>query len=175
VESNYRCRPYKQKIVAALNKIPSNGAVDLGCGLGEIGIILRKSNSVIKYYGLDRKVNVISAAKFLSRHNNNKFSTGSFESLILLDVADFNTLLVINLAHRHDPKSLVELIMSNISVNIRYLLIDAVNIEESHNNAHKHSADKLIDSGLTFKCIRKVKNIDKYRDLLVFERESLNV
>jgi precorrin-6B methylase 2 len=163
------------KIVTALDMIESNGLVDLGCGLGDIGIILRKNNSKINYYGLDRKVNAIKAAEFISRHNNNKFSIGSFESLKLLDADDYNTLLVINLAHRHDSKSLVELIMSNISVNIRYLLIDAIHIEESHNYAHKHTANKLIDLGLKFKLISKVKNIDKYRDLFVFERESLNV
>ena len=93
------------KIVTALDMIESNGLVDLGCGLGDIGIILRKNNSKINYYGLDRKVNAIKAAEFISRHNNNKFSIGSFESLKLLDADDYNTLLVINLAHRHDSKS----------------------------------------------------------------------
>ena len=62
------------KIVTALDMIESNGLVDLGCGLGDIGIILRKNNSKINYYGLDRKVNAIKAAEFISRHNNNKFS-----------------------------------------------------------------------------------------------------
>jgi|APSaa5957512535_1039671.scaffolds.fasta_scaffold05432_4 hypothetical protein len=43
VHSNYRCRPYKKKVIDVLDNIESNGVVDVGCGLGEIGIILRKN------------------------------------------------------------------------------------------------------------------------------------
>jgi 2-polyprenyl-3-methyl-5-hydroxy-6-metoxy-1,4-benzoquinol methylase len=175
VDSNYRCRPYKQKVVAALDSILSNGLVDVGCGLGEIGIILRKNNSMIKYHGLDIKTNVISAAKFLSRNNDNKYSTGSFESLSSLDFNHYNTLLLLNFTERLDPKNLVQLIVSNITVNIHFILIDTIHLNASGSYRYRHSAEELIDLGLPFKCINIIKNLDKFRDLLILERVSLNI
>jgi len=171
VYNNYRCTPYKQKVIDALDDISCDGVVEVGCGLGDIGIILRNKNSVIKYYGLDVKANVISAAKYLS--NNNKFSTGSFKSISTLDGHLYNTLLVLNMADRLDPQLLVELIMLNITVNIRYIIIDAIHIDAGEDYPYKHSAKKLIDLGITFRLIKTIKNIDKFRDLLILERARL--
>jgi hypothetical protein len=118
---------------------------------------------------------VISAAKFLSRNNNNKFTTGSFESLITLDGNCYNTILLLNFTERLAPKTLVELITSNITVNIRYIIIDAIHIDAGRQYNNKHSAEELIDLGLAFKLIKTIKNLDKFRDLLVFERASSEI
>ena len=65
--------------------------------------------------------------------------------------------------------------MSNITVNIRYIIIDSIHLNASGNYRHRHSGEKLIDLGLTFKCINTIKNLDKFRDLLILERVSLNI
>ena len=72
-------------------------------------------------------------------------------------------------------KTLVELITSNITVNIRYIIIDAIHIDAGRQYNNKHSAEELIDLGLAFKLIKTIKNLDKFRDLLVFERASSEI
>ncbi len=173
VDSNYRCRFYKYKVVDALDDISCNGVVEIGCGLGDVGIILRKKNSMIEYCGFDVKANVISAAKYLSRKNNNKFSIGSFESMSTLD-GSYNTLLMLNLLDRFDPQILVELILSNITINTRYIVMDVIHIDAGEQYQNKHSAKKLIDLGIPYKINKIIKNIDKYRDLLILETVRLD-
>jgi hypothetical protein len=170
VTSGYECRPYKARVIDALEEIPSAGLIEIGCGLGDIFTLLKKNDSTINYYGFDISTNVISTAKYLSKTNKNCFSVGSFESIKTLDSNNYNTILMLNWPHEVNPIELSELIMSNTSKNICFLIIDAIHVNQSKEFKYKHSARELIQLGLGFKLIKTVDNIDHIRDLLIFER-----
>lgn len=172
VKYNYCCMPYKQKVVNELNNLSFNCLIDLGCSLGDIGNNLNQNTATKKYIGIDRKANVISAAKFLSRRKaKNKFMVGSFELLSSKACKDSQALLLLNFVDRLPTNELVELIMSNISSNLRYLLVDCIKPNSTGKYKFKHSYQKLLDLGLPFKLI-KIKNLDKNRDLLILDRLS---
>ena len=169
VTSSYECRPYKSKIIDALESLPSNGVIEIGCGLGDICTLLGKRNSILNYHGFDIDFRTISAAKFLSK-NKDIFSVGSFESINTLDAENYNTLLALNWPHEICPHDLTELVMLNITENICFFMIDVIHPNASMEFEYKHSASELIDCGLQFRLVRVIKHVDNIRDLLIFER-----
>lgn len=164
------CRPYKQKVVRELHSLGSNGVVEIGCGLGEIGQKLQKFGS-LPYLGIDCEEQVILAARYLSRKDRFlDFEIGSFERLKDLASGKFDVLLLLNWPHLIEARELVELISKNIGDNIRFLLMDCIRPETGHGFKNHHSPPQLIEYGLPFQDFKTLPHLDEVRDLVVFSR-----
>ncbi len=163
------CRPYKKKVVSIIKSLNSNGVVEIGCGLGDIGRNLQEPNK-LHYFGIDQDSKVIDAARYLARNEKLiTFKRGSFEDIKTLSSDRFDTLLLLNWPHNIDKKSLVNMITSNLTNNIQYLLIDGIK-QQSSGYLYYHYAKELIEEGLPFKVKAIIENIDEVRNLMVFER-----
>ncbi len=171
VSAPSQCRPYKSIVAKNIDKLTNHGLIEIGCGLGDISNLIDRNTN---YFGIDVDQNTINAAKyFAKRKKNASFLNGSFEEINQIDVDKYDTLLLLNWIHEIDTKKLVEMIEVNIYDNIRFLVIDNITNKKKNNfTGFSHTPNKLIENGLSFKLIDRIKNIDEVRNLLVFEKNE---
>lgn len=160
------CRPYKRVVVSHLTDLPVRGVVEIGCGLGDIGNLLKGGR--LAYAGLDQEKAVIAAGRFLQP--NVRLIVGSFESLAELG-EPFDTLLLLNWPHGLSPQQLANL-LQQIPRNFRYIVLDLIRDDAPDLGFQfRHKAEELIKLGLDVSIFRRIDGIDHVRDLVILKNE----
>jgi SAM-dependent methyltransferase len=160
------CRPYKRLVASHLRELPVRGVVEIGCGLGDVGNLLR--NSSLAYAGLDQEKEVVAAGRFI--HPRLRLAVGSFDSLGEL-AEPFDTLLLLNWPHGLSPKQLVAL-LKQVPTTFRYIVMDLIRDEAPDLGFQfRHSAEELIRNGLDVSVFRRIEHLDHVRDLVILKNE----
>jgi hypothetical protein len=122
-------RPYRLTVAQAVNSVKPQIVCEVGCGLGSI---LSRVNSPIRY-GFDIDAGVVRAAKVL-RTRNLHLEVGSLESV---DLEHIDVLVLVNWIHEINPAELEER-LSPLLRKTRYLLLDAIDVDNDYGYQYKH-------------------------------------
>jgi SAM-dependent methyltransferase len=158
------CRPYKQSVVSHLLAHSVKGVVEIGCGLGDIGYLLRGSS--VQYAGLDLERAVVEAGRFI--RPDISLQVGSFDDLPTLG-KQFDTLLLLNWPHGMNSEQLVAL-LSSIPNWFSYIAIDFIRPEAPDLGfKFRHCIDDFLRLGLKVRLLTKIENLDNVRDLVILK------
>jgi hypothetical protein len=150
-------RPYRADISKLVNSLYPKYVVEVGCGLG---ITLSLINSPYRH-GYDLDEGAIRAARFL-RGNGIKFTTGDMTAVIedYIDV-----LILVNWIHDYSPEQLASW-LNPLKGRTRYLLLDAIDINNPLNYKYKHDFRFLYDN---YYLISTSRSVNEGRHFCLFE------
>ncbi|RRS04346.1 hypothetical protein EIP75_10660 [Aquabacterium soli] len=160
------CRPYKQIVADSIGQLVPRGVVEIGCGLGDIGHLLRERD--VAYIGLDAEAAVIAAGRYLRRGLD--LRQGSFEHLGDAG-ADANVLLLLNWPHGLASSELATL-ANGVPAGFDYLVVDLIRQDApALGFTHRHTVTQLRQDGLQASLLTLVERIDPVRDLAILKYE----
>lgn len=165
-EAPFHWRPYKARVVEAVDSLRPRTVVEIGCGLGDI--IARVDSDV--RIGVDQEHAVIAAAREISPATQFVASDLASSAEILPSVTPqgIDVLVMVNWPHDVPLRDLAAGLGSLRRVaGVRYLVIDSINPEVYHYR-YRHTVAELGQLGTV---VKFEQNIDEFRSLVTLEVE----
>ena len=128
-EAPVSARSYRHTVAKVVNDLNPKTVVEVGCGLGYVLALV----TAAQRYGYDVDDGAIKAARFL--HGKTiTFVHGDLSSVALLRI---DVLILVNWIHELSPATLETLLLPLLP-RLRYLLLDAIDIDNSSGYRFKH-------------------------------------
>jgi SAM-dependent methyltransferase len=122
-------RPYRYLVAKLVNKLEPTTVVEVGCGLGFILELVRAP----RRYGFDLDEGAVRAAQFL--HDKSIIFTHG--DLTSVDIAQIDVMILVNWIHDVSPSEL-DALLKPLLRRTRFLLLDAIDPDESSGYRYKH-------------------------------------
>ena len=122
-------RPYRETVASLVNALHPQTVVEVGCGLG---YVLRLVDAPF-LHGYDLDEGAIRAGRFL-RGRSITFVQGDLSSVTQPHI---DVLILVNWIHEISPEEL-ERVMAPVLPRTRYLVLDAIDPDESSGYRFKH-------------------------------------